>query len=139
MKKKVLFFLVFFSFTLASSAKAQFPQSWSDLNRNCVETVTVDDQQIEVATIQGFECIFINLVRIATPIVGILLFIMLVVGAFKYITSGGDPKKTQEAQQTLTFAVLGLVLFLGIWFILQLIKIITGVDVTQFKIPGPND
>jgi len=116
---------------LISVVYAQQPQEWGQINPNCLSG--------DVATIQGFECIFINLVRVLTPLVGLLLFIVLVIGSFKYLTSGGDPKKTQAAQQTLTFAILGLVLFLGIWFILQAIKAITGVDVTIFTIPGPND
>ncbi|HUV71746.1 MAG TPA: hypothetical protein VMW25_01940 [Clostridia bacterium] len=116
-----------------SPAYAQGPAKWGQL------PVEAPCEIGGVATIQGFECIFINLVRVLTPLVGLLLFVMLVIGSFKYLTSGGDPKKTQAAQQTLTFAILGLVLFLGIWFILQAIKLITGVDVTQFRIPGPND
>ena len=108
---------------------AQLPESWSS---RCKASVPGGG---EVATIQGFECIFKNIVRILVPLAGIAFFIMIIVGAFQLITAGGEPKALQKARMTLTFAIVGLVAFLGIWFILQLIKAITGVDVTIFNIP----
>jgi hypothetical protein len=65
------------------------------------------------------------------------MFIMLIIGSFQLLTSGGDAKATQKAKATLTYAIAGIVLFLGIWFILRLIQTITGVDVTKFEIPEP--
>jgi len=102
------------------------PTNWT--NPRCV----TDDG---VATIQGFECIFTNIVRVLVPLVGLAFFIMLIVGAFQFMTAGGEPKAVVKARATITAAIFGLVLFFGIWFILLLIKAITGVDVTQFVIP----
>lgn len=110
----------------AIPVRAQVPEPW--IEGDCVVN--------GVATLQGFECLFANVVRILTPIAVLAVFIMLIVGSLKLLTSGGDPKQTQQAQQTLTYAIFGLVLFVGIWFILQLIKTVTGIDVTIFKIPG---
>jgi len=117
---------------------AQVPESWS--SPRCVVKITPapSGEEIEVATIQGFECIFKNIVRILTPIAGLAVFITFVAGAFQMITAGGEAKQIQKARKTLTFAILGLVIFVGIWFILNLIKTITGVDVTLFQIPGPD-
>lgn len=134
--KKILTLLSFFLTTcyllLATPLPvyAQVPESW---NERCVVT----ENGVEVATIQGFECIFKNIVRILTPIAGLAVFITFVAGAFQMITAGGEAKQIQKARKTLTFAILGLVIFVGIWFILNLIKTITGVDVTKFEIPGP--
>ncbi len=89
-----------------------------------------------VAKIQGLECLFTNIVRILVPLVGLAFFVMLIVGAFQFMNSGADPKAAQKARATLTSAIVGLVVFFGIWFILKLIQAITGVDVTQFIIPG---
>lgn len=89
-----------------------------------------------IATIQGLECIFINILNIATSLAGLAVFIMLLVGGFKYLTSGGDPKAAQSARNTLTYAILGLVLVIAAWFILKFIAEFTGVEVTIFKIPG---
>lgn len=130
MKKKVFFSfltaLIPFFYPVSAYAQIGAPEEWGG---ECVSD--------GVATIQGFECLFVNIVRILTPIFGLALFIMLAVGAFQMITSGGDPKQAQKARQTLTYAIFGIVAFVGVWFILILIRTITGVDVTKFEIPGP--
>ena len=62
---------------------------------------------------------------------------MLIMGGFRYITSGGDQKKASEARGTLTFAIIGLVVIAGAFLILRFIEDFTGAQVTQFKIIGP--
>jgi len=89
------------------------------------------------ATISGLELVFVNVVRAALGFAGIVLFILLLVGGIKYITSGGDPKATEGAQKTITYAIGGLALILLSYLILVLIKTITGVDVTQFVVTQP--
>lgn len=78
------------------------------------------------------EVVFGNVVRVALAFAGIVLFVLLIVGGLKYITSGGDPKAAESAQKTLTYAIGGLVLVVLSYLILLLIKTITGVDITQF-------
>lgn len=87
-----------------------------------------------VATIKDLGDVFSSLVRSFLGFAGIVLFILLVVGGFKYITSGGDPKSVEGAQKTLTYAIGGLIVILLSFLILVLIKEITGVDVTKFNI-----
>ncbi len=98
------------------------------------ECFYVTESGEQVATLKGLECIFRNILNIATQLAVLAVFIMLVLGGFKYLTSGGDTKATESAQKTITYAILGLVLLIGIWLILKFIKVFTGVDVTQFKI-----
>lgn len=90
-----------------------------------------------VATLKFLEIIFSNVVSAAIALAGIVLFVMFLIGGFRFITSGGDPKATEAARGTLTHAVLGLVVILLAFLILQLIKTITGVDVTTFKVTQP--
>lgn len=91
----------------------------------------------EVATLQGIECLFRNLLRVITTLAGIAFGIMLIVGGFKLIFAGGDKQKIHGAKQTFTFAVIGLALMIVSWFILLLIQEFTGIQVTEFTIPGP--
>ncbi|HET7098624.1 MAG TPA: hypothetical protein VFI61_00080 [Patescibacteria group bacterium] len=86
------------------------------------------------ARISDLQGIFERVVSVAIGLAGIVLFFLLVSGGFKYITSGGDPKAVDGAKKTISFAILGLVLVLASYLILLLIKAITGVDVTQFKV-----
>ena len=59
---------------------------------------------------------------------------MLILGGWQYITSGGEKQAAQKARNTLTYAILGLVLLIGSWFILRFIKLFTGVEVTNFVV-----
>ncbi len=45
-------------------------------------------------------------------IVGIVAVIMLIVGGIRYITSGGDAKKVTDAKNTVLYAIIGLVICL---------------------------
>lgn len=87
-----------------------------------------------VATFQGFEDIFANLVLAILGLAGLALFIMLLIGGFKYITSGGDPKSAEAAKLTLTYAIGGMVLIASAFLILRFVGVITGADVTNFAI-----
>lgn len=91
----------------------------------------------EPAKISDLETVFGNVVRSALGFAGIVLFILLLVAGFKYITSGGDPKAVEGARKTLTSAIVGLIVILVSYLILVLIETITGVRVTQFNITLP--
>ena len=75
-----------------------------------------------------------NIISIAIRLAGVAAFIMLIIGGFKYLTSGGDPKAAESARKTITYAILGLVLIIAAWFILKFLSEFTGVDLTEFKI-----
>ena len=86
------------------------------------------------AQISDLETVFESLVRAILGFAAITLFILLVVGGFKFITSGGDPKAVEGAKKTISYAILGLVLLLVSYLILVLIREITGAPVTEFNI-----
>ena len=86
------------------------------------------------AKISDLATVFSTLVQSILGFAGITLFVLLLIGGFKYITSGGDPKAVEGAQKTLTYAIGGLVALLLSYLVLVLIKEITGANVTDFKI-----
>jgi hypothetical protein len=45
-------------------------------------------------------------------VVGVASVIMLIVGGLRYVLSGGDPKNTQAAKDTILYAVVGIVVAL---------------------------
>lgn len=78
---------------------------------------------------------FNYIVGYALGFAGIALFIMLLIGGFKFITSGGDPKAAGAAKQTLTFAVVGMILIACSFLIIRIIGQFTGVtNITVFNI-----
>lgn len=88
----------------------------------------------DVATLKGLEAIFYNVVAVVLAIAGIVLFIMLIIGGFKYMSAGADQQKTQAARQTLTYAIIGLVVIVSAFLILRLIENLTGVPITTFRV-----
>lgn len=90
--------------------------------------------QDDVATLQDLEVVFGNVVNVILGLAGVVLFIMLILGGFSYITSGGDPKKVESARNTLTYAIGGMIFIALAYLILKFIETFTGVPVTEFKI-----
>ena len=76
---------------------------------------------------------FGNVLEAMIPLIGLLAFVMILVGGFKILTSAGDPKGVAGGKQTITLAVAGIALSIIAWLVLVLIKNVTGVNVTQFQ------
>jgi hypothetical protein len=89
-----------------------------------------------VATFTCFESLFSNVVQALTALIGVALFIMVIVGGYGFLFSGGDQKKLEKARGTLTAAVTGVVVIVAAYLILLTIERFTGVTVTKFTIPG---
>lgn len=98
-------------------------------------TAPVYAQSSPPATISDIVKVLENITRLLAPAAGIAFFIMLLVGGYKFITSGGDPKAVGSARSTLTYAVIGIILVVASWLILKLIADLTGAPVTTVTIP----
>jgi hypothetical protein len=100
--------------------------------------VSVPVDTSSIATISDLGNIFERVVGYVLGLAGIVLFVLLLVSGFKFITSGGDPKAVEGARKTLTSAIAGLIIILVAYLILVLITNITGVNVTNFSILIPS-
>ena len=130
---KFLIFLTLnlISFIFPSLIYAQ-TQKWSTLSLNCTKI----QNGITIATLQGFNCIFWNILKIIIPLSGLAAFVILIVGGFQYLTSAGDPKQAQKAQSIITGAIIGIVTIITIWFIFSMLQYITGYNPLQFAVPN---
>ena len=89
-----------------------------------------------VPTIKCLEAVFANVVSVVVFLTGIALLVMLSLGAFRYMTSGGDPKTAEGAQKTMTSAVMGIALIFGAYLILRLVSNFLGIpELLKFEIP----
>lgn len=89
-------------------------------------------------TLKGLEVVFSNVISVVLALGGIVLFIMLIYGGFKYLTAGGDPKALEGAKGTLSHAILGLVVLVLAFIILKVIAEVTGVSsILNFQIYRP--
>ena len=86
--------------------------------------------------LSDLEIIVANIIRSVVALGGIAVFVMLVAGGLMYLTSGGNPETVQKAKSTLTYAVIGIALFVLAWFALLFFQTFTGVQVTKFTIPS---
>lgn len=73
-------------------------------------------------------------IKVLVIVAAVLFFFWLVLGGIKWITSGGDKNKTEEARQQITAALVGLVVVFSAWAIAKLIDILFGVDLFNLTI-----
>jgi len=96
-----------------------------------------------IPTFKCLEIVFGNILFMSSALVVLILFIMFVVGAFRYLTSFGNPESVKKAQGTLRYALIGFILFLSAYLILNVICYLflggIGSSCRLFKleIPGP--
>ena len=66
-------------------------------------------------------------------IIGILLLALLIFGGLMFIIGAGgdDPKKAQQGQKTITNALLGFAIVFLAYFIIQIIEVLTGLDILK--------
>lgn len=98
------------------------------------------EYQSGVPTVQGLECLLANLLNVFLALIGIAAFIMVVVASLRWLLAGGNSKEVETARHTLTFAIIGIVVALSAFIVLNLLSIFTGVgQVTMFTIPRSTD
>jgi hypothetical protein len=92
-------------------------------------------QHTDVATISSLQGLFSNVLSVALSLLGIVMFVMILVGGFKYLTAGDDPKATEAAQKTITSGIVGVVAAIAAFFILLAIQGFTGIEsLLQFSV-----
>ena len=85
------------------------------------------------ATLQCIPAVFKNVVSWAFILAGIAAVFFIIFSGIKFITSGGDPKQVEEARKTMTYAIIGLLVILLSFAIINIIAGITGVScITAF-------
>ncbi len=61
---------------------------------------------------KGFNSIVNTIINIFSVVVGAVSVIMIIIGGFRYVISGGDSSATKSAKDTIMYAVIGLVVVL---------------------------
>lgn len=69
-------------------------------------------------------------------IIGILLFFAyFLIGAIKWITSGGDKQAVEGARGTIAHAIIGLVILFTLFAAVKIIEAVFGVCILSFSLP----
>ncbi len=58
-----------------------------------------------------------RLINVALGFLGIIAVIIVLIGGFKYMLSGGDSSKTEEARKLIISGIIGLAIILSAWAI----------------------
>lgn len=65
--------------------------------------------------------IITTVINIFSLVVGVVSVIMIILGGFRYITSGGDSSNVSSAKNTIIYALIGLVVVALAQFIVQFV------------------
>lgn len=82
----------------------------------------------------AFTSILSKIIGIMTVIAGIWFFFILIMGAFGFLTAGGDPKKIESATKRIGNGITGLIVIVLAYALISLIGRILG-----FNILNPQD
>ncbi len=97
--------------SLSGSASAQVSEG--------INTATTSEMKGK--SIDGDKGLIKTVVNVLLWVVGILSVIMIIFSGLRYITSAGDASKTKSAQSTLTYSVVGLIVAIMAYAIVNMV------------------
>lgn len=95
--------------------------------------LSLQDPNVGVDSLQTL----INSAFQAALILAILVvFAMLIIGAYEWLTAGGEKAKVEEARTRITNAVIGLAIVAAAWVILTIVGNFFGINPTNIVLPS---
>ncbi|MDB5169976.1 MAG: hypothetical protein JWN82_372 [Candidatus Saccharibacteria bacterium] len=94
------------------------------LNQGINSATTNNNQTCSTTSnggVTGIQDIASKVVNFLSVIVGVVAVIMIIVGGFRYITSGGDSSNVSGAKNTLIYAIVGLIIVALAQFIVHFV------------------
>ena len=136
MKKMILSALIvacsvfgFSAISVASLPTNVSAQAANSVVKKGITTATTADMENKsIAGEGGLISILINFLLWA---VGILSVVMIIFSGFRYITSAGDAAKTKSAQTALTYSIVGLIVAVFAWAIVNIVLDRIGVKTSS--------
>lgn len=110
---------------------------WNTIIPNCLKTITSERTgQIIAQNVPTLDCIpgvFKLIIYLLMYFSGMAAVLFVMIAGFKYLTSGGDAKQVGAAQQSLTYAIIGLVILFSSFIVINVIALVTGTNcITMF-------
>lgn len=81
-----------------------------------------------VTSIGGLIARIMNALYFVIPPIAVL---MVIIGAFQILTAGGDPAKFKTGKQTITYAVIGIAIFLLADLLIGLVTELLGAETPE--------
>ena len=80
----------------------------------------------DVAKLSDFAIYLERGIKALTALAGVGLFVGLLAAGFTFIFAGGDAKKLEKARNSITFAIIGIVVIASAFLIISTIASFTG-------------
>ena len=82
-----------------------------------------------------------SIIKVVLGILGVIFLALLVFAGFLWMTSGGDSKKVEKAQQLIKNSIIGLVIILAAYSIVLIVTVYllrgtSGTTGTPYQLPG---
>lgn len=121
MKKSIISIAIMTCAVFGTSvlSTASLPGSASAQVSDGINTATTSEMKGK--SIDGDGGLIKTVVNVLLWAVGILSVIMIIFSGFRYITSAGDASKTKSAQSTLTYSVVGLIVAIMAYAIVNMV------------------
>ena len=94
---------------------------WNEIVNDC------NADPNSAANLKCIPAVFQNIVTAALVLAGVVAVYLIIFSAFKFILGGQDPKQVEGARNTLTYAIIGLVVILFSFFIINFFAGVTNV------------
>ena len=121
MKKSIISIAIMTCAVFGTSvlSTASLPGSASAQVSEGINTATTSEMKGK--SIDGKDGLIKTVVNVLLWAVGILSVIMIIFSGLRYITSAGDASKTKSAQSTLTYSVVGLIVAIMAYAIVNMV------------------
>lgn len=121
MKKSIISIAIMTCAVFGTSvlSTASLPGSASAQVSDGINTATTSEMKGK--SIDGDKGLIKTVVNVLLWAVGILSVIMIIFSGFRYITSAGDASKAKSAQSTLTYSVVGLIVAIMAYAIVNMV------------------
>lgn len=115
--------------TLIYSLIAQFGDGFSPPDQDGYNPRTVTNDSI-INTLVKF---LSNLIGVITVLGGLFFIVYFFLGAFEWITSGGDSGKVEQARNKILHATLGLIVMVVAYSVIGIIGKLIGLDLINLR------
>ena len=121
MKKSIISIAIMICAVFGASvlSTASLPGSASAQVSDGINTATTSEMKGK--SIDGDKGLIKTVVNVLLWAVGVLSVIMIIFSGFRYITSSGDASKTKSAQSTLIYSVVGLIVAIMAYAIVNMV------------------
>ncbi|MBR3176414.1 hypothetical protein IKF25_00365 [Candidatus Saccharibacteria bacterium] len=112
---------------MAAEAQVANPSSAENPAQAGAETAKASGMPSELVGVNG---VFTKITNTVLYAVGIISVIMLIYGGLRYVVSGGDSKKVTDAKNTIMYAIIGLIISILAYAIVNFVINAVGGEAT---------